>query len=179
MSKPQRTREGKWAIYHAVTGQQIERWPVDARAMLATGEYVAVPPSGASPLPPPTPEERGIVEKPDAAFPRDKHGEGPQALVHHAPAGPQYGWLDEDGKQRGEAEAPAPDAEPRADATPDPPPVPQDRSALPPGYRTERHRRYVALYGPDGEMVKSTMPSGLHDGQDAALAAAWTHTDGG
>lgn len=45
--KPNRTAEGKVVIYHAVTGKAVERWPVDARAQLASGEFVEFPPEGA------------------------------------------------------------------------------------------------------------------------------------
>jgi len=36
---------GKVTIYHAVTGEAIERWPVDARGMVAHGEYTLTPPA--------------------------------------------------------------------------------------------------------------------------------------
>ena len=66
---PERTPEGKWVLYRGSDGQRIDRWPVDARAMLATGGYTADPPHGtlrppatvapgsASPLPDPLPAE--------------------------------------------------------------------------------------------------------------------------
>jgi hypothetical protein len=44
---PERTPEGKWVIYSA-TGQRLERWPVDAREILATTEFSLVPPGGAA-----------------------------------------------------------------------------------------------------------------------------------
>lgn len=44
--KTERTKEGKVVIYDASTGQRLERWPVDARAMVASGEFVEFPPSG-------------------------------------------------------------------------------------------------------------------------------------
>lgn len=40
---PERTPEGKWVLYHGTTGQRIERWPVDARGMLVSGDYLAAP----------------------------------------------------------------------------------------------------------------------------------------
>lgn len=43
---PERTPEGKWVIYARATGDRFERWSVDARAMLATGEYTADPSTG-------------------------------------------------------------------------------------------------------------------------------------
>lgn len=45
---PARTPEGKWTIYRRVDGRRFDRWPVDARAMLATGEYTADPLTGDS-----------------------------------------------------------------------------------------------------------------------------------
>jgi len=45
-TSPARTPEGKWTLYRRTDGQRYERWPVDARAMLATGEYTADPPTG-------------------------------------------------------------------------------------------------------------------------------------
>lgn len=38
MTTPERTSEGKWVLY-AASGQRLERWPVDARPMLDTGDY--------------------------------------------------------------------------------------------------------------------------------------------
>jgi len=46
---PTITPTGKMRLYHATTGRAIERWPVDARAMLACGEYTADPIDGAMP----------------------------------------------------------------------------------------------------------------------------------
>ena len=34
----------KVTIYHAVTGEPIQRWPVDAGGMIACGEYLLAPP---------------------------------------------------------------------------------------------------------------------------------------
>ena len=42
---PERTHEGKWVLYHGATGHRLERWPVDAREMLASGDYTADPSS--------------------------------------------------------------------------------------------------------------------------------------
>ena len=36
---------GKVTLYHVETGEAIERWPVDARGMVAHGEYTLEPPS--------------------------------------------------------------------------------------------------------------------------------------
>lgn len=44
---PHITRDGKWSLWHRETGERIERWPVDARDILAhpSTEYVSEPPS--------------------------------------------------------------------------------------------------------------------------------------
>lgn len=44
-----RTPDGKWVLFHTKTGKQIERWSVDARAMIATGEYTTEVPAGVVP----------------------------------------------------------------------------------------------------------------------------------
>jgi hypothetical protein len=59
---PQRTPEGKWRVYDKETGAYLDRWPIDARGLLATGDYVDEPPEGSEPAPQATPEQRGIVE---------------------------------------------------------------------------------------------------------------------
>jgi hypothetical protein len=46
---PDRTSEGKWVLYQCATGKRLERWPVDARAMLASGDYTADPSNGQVP----------------------------------------------------------------------------------------------------------------------------------
>jgi hypothetical protein len=65
---PQRTPAGKWRIYDRATGQPLDRWPVDARGMLERGDYVAEPPEGVE-APVVTPEQRGIVERPNPTVP--------------------------------------------------------------------------------------------------------------
>lgn len=40
---PERTPEGREVLYLRATGVRFERWPVDARDMLATGAYTADP----------------------------------------------------------------------------------------------------------------------------------------
>jgi hypothetical protein len=175
MSKPQRTPEGKWAIYHAVTGQQIERWPVDARGMLATGEYVSEPPSKAQALPPVSPEDRGIIERADAVLPRDKRGEGPRQTAHHVPAATSADiGVAEVLIVAGPVAPPVPE---HADVTEGDAP-PGDRSRLPEGYTTIKRGRFVALTDPEGRAVKSSTRSGKYDGLDAARRAAWAHADG-
>lgn len=155
MSKPQRTPEGKWAIYHAVTGQQIDRWPVDARAMLGCGEYVAMPPQGAPGIAPVSPEARGIIERPDAVMPVDKRGPGPQQAIHHRTLEP----VDVDTAPAGAAPRNVGDE-------------------FPAGYTALQRGRFVRLTAPNGDEVRSTTPSGKHDGMGAARVAAWAHADG-
>lgn len=41
---PTRTPEGKWQLYSVSTGELKSAWPVDARGMLASGEFTATPP---------------------------------------------------------------------------------------------------------------------------------------
>lgn len=41
----ERTPEGKVVLYRTSDGQRFVRWPIDARDMLASGEYTAVPPN--------------------------------------------------------------------------------------------------------------------------------------
>ena len=36
---------GKVFLYHVETGEEIERWPVDARGMIGCGEYTLTPPA--------------------------------------------------------------------------------------------------------------------------------------
>lgn len=64
-----RTKYGKRVIYHSETGQRIERWPVDARAMVECGEYTATPPDDAPPVDPPTPKDEGVVRTPGGGVP--------------------------------------------------------------------------------------------------------------
>ena len=42
----ERTPEGKMVLYRTRDGQRFERWPIDGRSMLATGEYTADPLNG-------------------------------------------------------------------------------------------------------------------------------------
>lgn len=45
MTFPERTSEGKVALYRVSDGQRFVRWPIDARDMLASGSYTVVPPN--------------------------------------------------------------------------------------------------------------------------------------
>jgi hypothetical protein len=43
-------------LWEVATGRQVTRWPVDARGMLACGEYTTTPPDGVQPdIPAPPP----------------------------------------------------------------------------------------------------------------------------
>lgn len=42
---PYAPAETKMVIYHAVTGERLERFPVDGREMVASGEYTLTPPA--------------------------------------------------------------------------------------------------------------------------------------
>ncbi|MGB0878686.1 MAG: hypothetical protein ACPGVY_11380 [Mycobacterium sp.] len=43
---PERTQYGKWVLWPAEGGASIERWPVDGRSMLASGEFLDYDPDG-------------------------------------------------------------------------------------------------------------------------------------
>jgi|GEM_PF-7023187 len=51
-----RTLEGKVVLHERTTGEQIERWPVDAIGMLAHGGWSLTPPDAAPVLELPAPE---------------------------------------------------------------------------------------------------------------------------
>lgn len=59
---PKRTQRGKWVIYRADDGERLERWPIDARAMLETDEFVAEPPDGGGESPAPAAEPESTPE---------------------------------------------------------------------------------------------------------------------
>lgn len=77
---PARTQYGKWVIYRAEDGERLERWPVDARAMLETDEFVAEPPEGgaeaeeeaAEASPPAEPEPEPEPESDEASEPEGR-----------------------------------------------------------------------------------------------------------
>lgn len=41
-----KTVEGKWVLFPVDGGQQIERWPIDGKLLLDSGEYTTEPPEG-------------------------------------------------------------------------------------------------------------------------------------
>lgn len=65
MSYPEIAPSGKHVLYRRVDGQRIERWPVDARAILATGDYVTSPPD-ISPAPPAPRSIEGLPFDPES-----------------------------------------------------------------------------------------------------------------
>ena len=52
---PYVTPEGKWLLWDVATGQQLERWSVDAKILLHNGTHVSEPPAGVEPQLPPGP----------------------------------------------------------------------------------------------------------------------------
>ena len=85
---PQHTPEGKVVLYRVDTGAAIARWPVDARAMVATGAFATEPPTGAVAVAT-EPREPGSVALPPAdgaapIIPRDvpEHPVGSPPPVH-------------------------------------------------------------------------------------------------
>lgn len=47
MPDPIKTSQGKVVLWERASGQRLERWPVDARGMVAQGDYTFEPPAGA------------------------------------------------------------------------------------------------------------------------------------
>ena len=41
-----KTSEGKWVVFDASTGEQMERWPIDAQLALKNGEVTLDAPEG-------------------------------------------------------------------------------------------------------------------------------------
>ncbi len=41
-----KTSEGKWVVFDASTGEQMERWPIDAQLALKNGEITLEAPEG-------------------------------------------------------------------------------------------------------------------------------------
>ena len=57
---PSSTAGGKWILWDK-DGKRFERWPIDGRGMVDSGEFFHEPPDGEAPTGA-TPEERGLVE---------------------------------------------------------------------------------------------------------------------
>lgn len=62
---PERTHNGRCVIYHAETGERVERFAVDARGMLGSGEYVEVAPGGADEGPAPASAPAAVPAAPE------------------------------------------------------------------------------------------------------------------
>lgn len=50
-----KTTDGKWVIFDAETGAQLERWPVDARILIDNGTHTLEPPEGVEAVVPSAP----------------------------------------------------------------------------------------------------------------------------
>lgn len=72
---PARTPEGREVLYLRATGARVERWPVDARDMLATGAYTADP-SAVGTIAPAAP-----VSAPSEPSPPTEHALGGPLIV--------------------------------------------------------------------------------------------------
>ncbi len=57
---PTRMPSGKVVLYACATGERLERWPVDARDMIASGAYQAHDPAQ-PPLADPTPDPAPLL----------------------------------------------------------------------------------------------------------------------
>jgi len=65
-----KTPEGKVIVFAASTGQQLERWPVDAKLLLANGEATLEAPEGVDvQLAPPAPTRVGVQSTPVVTTP--------------------------------------------------------------------------------------------------------------
>lgn len=72
---PIKTPEGKWVVFEVATGKQLERWPVDAKHLVADPAYSYAPPEGVEPQVDPGPPTHvgapkavtaSVFEAPDA-----------------------------------------------------------------------------------------------------------------
>lgn len=86
-----KTTDGKWIVFDAKTGKQLERWPVDAKLLLANGECTAEPPEGVDPVVPVAPPRHvGVPRAPVArVFEAPPEGEEPAAKPPKAPKPPK------------------------------------------------------------------------------------------
>jgi len=50
-----RSAEGKLILFAVDTGEQAEFWPIDAKALLASGTHTTEPPAGVTPVVPVAP----------------------------------------------------------------------------------------------------------------------------
>ena len=81
----------KWVLFNTSTGERIERWPVDARAMVACGEYTTDTPAGhiepaatVTPSPDPVPHVTRAKQMTEAVSPTG----APLAVANSESAGP-------------------------------------------------------------------------------------------
>ena len=52
---PTKTPEGMWVVFDVRTGAQLDRWPVDAKILVANGTHSFEAPEGVEPKLPPAP----------------------------------------------------------------------------------------------------------------------------
>lgn len=57
----------RWTVYHVETGEPVEAWPVDARELVATGEYTFTAPAGVGSAP--SGDEAQTAPEPDMPAP--------------------------------------------------------------------------------------------------------------
>lgn len=95
---PERTHEGKWVLYHTATGKRFERWPVDGRDMIASGDYTADPSecqvaaatvaaAPIAPAPPPIPIPEPAEHSPGVPLVVTKSADAAPAQVSPLPTG--------------------------------------------------------------------------------------------
>ena len=62
-----KTSEGKWVVFDASTGEQMERWPIDAQLALKNGEVTLEAPEGVEVTEPVLPPKHvGVPQSPVA-----------------------------------------------------------------------------------------------------------------
>lgn len=62
---PIKTPDGKWVVFRVATGEQLERWPVDARHLVTDPAYSLTAPDGVVPkVAAPPPQHVGVPQTP-------------------------------------------------------------------------------------------------------------------
>lgn len=73
-----KTPEGKWVVFEVSTGKQLERWPVDAKTLVADGTYSLTAPDGVEPkVDDGPPEHVGVPKTPVSTIPEAPVKRGP------------------------------------------------------------------------------------------------------
>jgi len=71
-----KTIEGKWVLFDAKTGEQVEHWPVDAKLLLKNASHTLEAPEGVAPVVPKVPPQHvGVPQVPVATLYEAKDGE--------------------------------------------------------------------------------------------------------